>query len=90
MNMEIEQILTVDLADRTTTEQAKDCPIWQWVRKHASFAHVENNDDMGIYEFIVHRSDLCETRGNNLPGVLKDVAETFTANPGINYTVFYM
>lgn len=90
MNMEIEQVLTVDLADRTTTELAKNCPVWQWIKKHASFAHVENDDVMGIYEFIVHRSDLCEVPDNGMPGVLKDVAQRLNASPDINYTVFYM
>lgn len=90
MNMEIEQILTVDLADRTTTELAKDCPIWKWIKQHASFAHVENDDVMGIYEFIVHRSDLCEVSANDMPGVLKDVSERLSASPEINYAVFYM
>lgn len=45
-----------------------DVPAWDWVREHASFAHVGNGKS-GVWEFVLNLS--CDL--GDVPGVFVDV-----------------
>lgn len=72
-------------------ESALDVPEWAWVKDHASFTHIETDEDSSVYEFIVNVATLdpCNTgHPFEAPEKLQPVIELAIQN-GVGYILFY-
>ena len=66
-------------------------PEWMWVKKNASFSHVENGEAGGVWEFIVHLQSVdlsTPKRGKPTPAVLGALIRRLK-NIGYTYAIFY-
>lgn len=77
-------LLDVNLTDVVAPyEDPKRVPEWQWIREKACFAHTDNGQSPGVYEFIVHAS----VDRTNMPSTLQPYFER-AQKEGEGYILF--
>lgn len=81
-------MMDVCFADLVDYDNPSEVAAWQWVAEAASFGHVGNDNEPGVWEFIVNVDAFPSRNDEPIPDLLKCFFED-AAKQGIKHICFY-